>query len=92
MVQIDQMCSSLSEVYVSSYLNFDIKLCKPLYTYIEGQHWYSGESSCFFESPDPGFEAASPHLRGQGLPWFTPSLDLTHVGVSDTGSALDIHI
>jgi len=35
-----------------------------------------------------GFEATSPQiLRGEGLPWFFPSPDPTHVGASGTGSA-----
>jgi hypothetical protein len=34
------------------------------------------------------FEAVSPHLRGEDLPPFMPSLDPTHVGTSGTGSAL----
>jgi hypothetical protein len=34
-----------------------------------------------------GFEAASPHLRGKSLPWFTPFVGSTHLGASGTGSA-----
>ena len=56
--------------------------------YLEGQAWCSGES-CLTESPGHGFEAASPQiLRGEGLPWFFPSPDPTHVAASGTGSAL----
>ena len=43
---------------------------------IEEQAWPSGES-CLVESPGRGFKAASSHLRGEGLPQFTPFLDLT---------------
>ena len=55
---------------------------------MEGQAWCSGES-CLTESPGHGFEEASLQiLRGGGLPRFFPSPDPTHVGASDTGSAL----
>ena len=58
------------------------------YSIFEGQAWCSGES-CLTESPGHGFEAASPQiLRGEGLPWFFPSPDPTHVAASGTGSAL----
>jgi hypothetical protein len=52
----------------------------------EGQSWCSCES-CLTESPGRGFEAASPHLRGEGLHRFIPFLDPTHVGASGTKSA-----
>jgi hypothetical protein len=53
----------------------------------KGQAWCNGET-CLTESPDHGFEAASLHLRREGLLWFITFLDSTHVGVSGTRSAL----
>lgn len=50
----------------------------------EGQAWYHGES-CFTESQGRRFEAASPHLRGEGLPRFSPSPNSTHVGAPALG-------
>jgi hypothetical protein len=44
--------------------------------------------SCIIESSDHGFKAVSPHLQGEGLPWFIPSPDPAHVGASNTRSAL----
>jgi hypothetical protein len=32
------------------------------------------------------FKAASPYLREEGLPWFIPSLEPTHVAVFGTRS------
>jgi hypothetical protein len=44
------------------------------------------EGNYLTESPDHGFETASPHLQGKGLPPLIPSLEPTHVGASATGS------
>jgi hypothetical protein len=58
---------------------------------LEGQAWCSGESY-FTESASQGFEAASPDLRGKGLPWFITFSDSTHVGAFGTGSAPFLHV
>lgn len=50
----------------------------------EGQTWCRGESRVT-GSPGWGFEAASPHLLGEGLPQLFSFLDATHVGASGTG-------
>lgn len=66
--------------------------CSTSHLYQERRTWCSGEcsgESCLTESPDCGFEAASPDLWGkEGLPRFIASLDLTHVGASTIESVL----
>jgi len=38
------------------------------------------------------FISLSADLRGEGLPWFFPSPDPTHVGASGTGSVLFLYM
>lgn len=51
---------------------------------------HKGQTRCSDENclTSHGFEPASPHMWGEGLPPFIPSLHPTYVQASGTGSAL----
>lgn len=55
--------------------------------YLDCDPLTSLSESCLTKLPCLRFEASSSHLWGEDLPWFIPSLDLTHVGALYNGSA-----